>query len=140
MPMVVGLSASMLALLALFFQQLWPVAICLFEIPLGILIEVIADADALLHKQASVDNLPGLDINRSESVAADAVGAITAELGFVLGRLAIKSCLVFGAVKLVDGCVVGTSEFRTAFDRSTDRKKGHRVVPLDRNPALVEIE
>jgi len=88
--------------------------ICFGEVSRLILVEVVADAFAVLKKQTAIDNLKGVDVDLDDLVARHAVSAIAAKGGLILRRVGLKKIAVFFGGEVVNGAVMFNRKFGAA--------------------------
>ncbi len=110
------------------------------EIPLGVLVEIISDAFAVLKDQAAVHDLKGVHVNFNELIAGNAVGAVAAENRFVFGGLFLEEVFVFLRGKEVSSAVMLARELRSSFDGLMVGEERNRIVALDSDAGFVEVK
>ena len=123
-----------------FVDQAGPVHLGFGEIALGVLVEIVSDAFAVLEDQAAVHDLKGIHVNFYEFVAGNAISAVTAEYGFVFGGVLIEEVFVFLRGKEVSSAVMLARELRPSFDRFMVGEERDRIVALDGDTGFVEVE
>ena len=126
-------------LFPVFLNDTGPVLIRLAKVSLLVFVELVLDAKIVLHQQASVDDLPCFDFDRGGVALAGSVGAIAAELRFVLPGFFVKSRLVLGRRKIVFGSVILGLELRTPLYCPIVREKCNRVIALNSYSVSIQI-
>src|SRR5512145_699082 len=81
-------------LIGVFLYQVRPVFLCLGDVALGVLVELLGDRRIEVEIKLSVPDLPRADIHGEQRPQGRAVGAVSPELGNVLLRIGVELRLV----------------------------------------------
>ena len=72
-----------LQLFSFLFDEAGPIRFSFDEVALGVFVEIVAHAFAVLKEEATLDDLKGLRIDFNELVSGNSKGAVAAESGLI---------------------------------------------------------